>query len=517
MTAAAATARSAPDTENYSVPVKVAHESSNGIPPPHSIEAEQGVLGSMLISPADAIAACIEKITSGHFYDPRHRMIFEVVIELYKSGEAIDLITVTQALRDRNLLAAVGGASYVTSLFTFVPTAANVAYYVDIVGDQKRLRDGMQIGAQLANGKIDTTSAAEKLQRIEGLRADSFTIRDAGEILAQPRNEHSCLLGDRLLALAQSLVIAGVGGIGKTRLLLQLLVAVIIGRPWCGIETHGRGMRCLFLQTENSTVRLQDDLMRLREWAGEDWSRAKENLLIHTIETDSDALIAMADPESANRLQAVIRRYNPDIVGIDPLRDFAIGDLNSDADMAQTLRGLGRIYRAGNPERALVILHHALTGRAGAAKAFGLERAGFARNSKMLQTWARGLVNVVPGAEDNNETLVLTCGKNSNGKEFEPIAVRLNPDTMIYEVAPDFDVHSWREHVSNASSRRRSLSPRLICELRWTQPEMEKKSLVKLITEDTGCGRSRAYQLIDEAKQGGILRFNKTTQTYAKT
>ncbi len=134
----------------------------------------------------------------------------------------------------------------------------------------------------------------------------------------------------------------------------------------------------------------------------------------------------------------------------------------------------------------------------------------------MLQTWARGLINVVPGAEDNNETLVLTCGKNSNGREFAPIAVRLNPDTMIYEVAPDFDVDSWREHVSNASNRRRTLSPRLILELQWTQPELEKKSLVKLITDETGCGRSRAYELIDEAKQHGILRFNKTTSTYEK-
>ena len=61
--------------------------------------------------------------------------------------------------------------------------------------------------------------------------------------------------------------------------------------------------------------------------------------------------------------------------------------------------------------------------RAGAAKAFGLERTGFARNSKVLQTWARGVVNVVPAEDDNNDTLVLACGKNSNGPEFAPVAV----------------------------------------------------------------------------------------------
>ena len=79
--------------------------------------------------------------------------------------------------------------------------------------------------------------------------AQQISVRTPEEILAMPRGKNANFLGDRLLALAQSLVIAGVGGIGKTRLLLQLLVAFIIGRPWCGIETHAKGIRCLLLQT----------------------------------------------------------------------------------------------------------------------------------------------------------------------------------------------------------------------------------------------------------------------------
>src|SRR5258706_8368195 len=104
--------------------------------PPHSVEAEQGVLGSMLISPRDTIAECVEKINEEYFYVPAHRTIYDVLVELWNAGQAIDLITFTQVLRDRNLLETDGGPALVTSLFTFVPTAANLEYYLEIVRDK---------------------------------------------------------------------------------------------------------------------------------------------------------------------------------------------------------------------------------------------------------------------------------------------------------------------------------------------------------------------------------------------
>ncbi len=109
--------------------------------PPHSVEAEQGVLGSMLISPRETIAEAVEKINEEYFYVPAHQTIYNVLVELWNTGQAIDLITFTQVLRDRNLLESVGGAAFVTGLFTFVPTAANVQYYLEIVRDKYILRE----------------------------------------------------------------------------------------------------------------------------------------------------------------------------------------------------------------------------------------------------------------------------------------------------------------------------------------------------------------------------------------
>src|SRR6186997_2558877 len=89
---------------------------------PHSVEAEQGVLGSMLISPRETIAECVEKINEQYFYVPAHRTIYDVLVDLWNTRQGIDLITFTQVLRDRHLLDAIGGAAFVTSVFTFVPT-----------------------------------------------------------------------------------------------------------------------------------------------------------------------------------------------------------------------------------------------------------------------------------------------------------------------------------------------------------------------------------------------------------
>ncbi len=108
---------------------------------PQSQDAELGVLGSIVLSPREVMGECVEKkITPEHFYLPAHNILFEILRELYDSGKPVDLILLTQLLRDRQLLDKVGGPAFVTSLFTFVPTAANASYYIEILKEKHTLR-----------------------------------------------------------------------------------------------------------------------------------------------------------------------------------------------------------------------------------------------------------------------------------------------------------------------------------------------------------------------------------------
>lgn len=131
--------------ENLSGP-----ESMFRLPPQH-IEAEQAVLGAMLISP-DAVSEAIELLMPDDFYRNSHQMIFQAMHELYEQGQPVDVITVTAALQaHEGALDTVGGASYLAQLAASMPTALHVVNYSNIVKEKAVLRRIISTATELAN------------------------------------------------------------------------------------------------------------------------------------------------------------------------------------------------------------------------------------------------------------------------------------------------------------------------------------------------------------------------------
>jgi replicative DNA helicase len=114
--------------------------------PPHSVEAEQGVLGCILLAPNECMGVCIERFKAGGevFYDLRHQTIFNALAAMYDGREGIDLITLQQRLKNRQLLEEVGGIAYLSTLPDVVPSSANLSYYADIVQEKYLLRKMIQ-------------------------------------------------------------------------------------------------------------------------------------------------------------------------------------------------------------------------------------------------------------------------------------------------------------------------------------------------------------------------------------
>lgn len=110
--------------------------------PPHSIEAEQGVIGCIMLEPQESITRCIGEfhISSDTFYDLRHKTIYQVLMWMYDRQRAIDVITLQQVLRDMEKLESIGGVAYLASLPDSVPSAANLGFYVDIIKEKHVLR-----------------------------------------------------------------------------------------------------------------------------------------------------------------------------------------------------------------------------------------------------------------------------------------------------------------------------------------------------------------------------------------
>lgn len=133
--------------------------------PPHAPEAEQGVLGCVLLSPNDCLGQCIEKLTTGPevFYDLRHQTIYSAVIEMYDHREAIDLITLQQRLKDKQLLEQIGGIPYLSALQDAVPSAANLSYYLEIVLEKFLLRKMIQTCTEVVGRVYDYEGEVDAL------------------------------------------------------------------------------------------------------------------------------------------------------------------------------------------------------------------------------------------------------------------------------------------------------------------------------------------------------------------
>ena len=128
--------------------------------PPHDMTAEQCALGGMLLS-KDAIADVVEVLRPNDFYRPAHQIVYDVIIDLYGRGEPADAVTVAAELTRRGEMGKMGGAPYLHTLISSVPTAANAGYYAKIVAERAILRRLVEAGTRIvqlaygAGGEVD--------------------------------------------------------------------------------------------------------------------------------------------------------------------------------------------------------------------------------------------------------------------------------------------------------------------------------------------------------------------------
>jgi replicative DNA helicase len=123
--------------------------------PPQNIEAEQSVLGAILLD-NDAINQAIEILTADDFYRESHREIFRAMVALSERNQPVDAITLTDALRTAGVLEAVGGTGYIAEVAACVPTAANAGHYARIVREKALLRSLASISTEIASGAYDS-------------------------------------------------------------------------------------------------------------------------------------------------------------------------------------------------------------------------------------------------------------------------------------------------------------------------------------------------------------------------
>ena len=300
--------------------------------PPQDLAAEQSVLGGMLLS-KDAIADVIEELGVGDFYKPGHALVFSTVLDLYSRGEPADVVTVAAELDRTAALSRAGGAVYLHTLTSAVPTAANAAFYAQIVAEKAILRRLVEAGTrivQLGYGGSDGTGGSvgggEVDEIVDRAQAEIYEVSERRtaedyvilEELLQPTMDEIDLIGNRGGITAgvptgfsdldhltngfhpgQMIIIAARPGVGKSTLAMGIAAhaaihhhqaAVIFSLEMSKTEIT---MRLLSAQAQ---IRLAS--MRSGSMTDQDWSK-----IVRRISEISDAPLFIDDSPNMTMME----------------------------------------------------------------------------------------------------------------------------------------------------------------------------------------------------------------------
>jgi replicative DNA helicase len=301
--------------------------------PPQNLEAEQGVLGSMLLD-RDAIARALEGLRAEDFYRDAHRVIFQAMVELFERGEPVDLITVTNRLAATGKLEDVGGATYLASLPNLVPTAANVDFYANIVLEKSMLRALINAGTHIAamgyEGADDVAAMidqAEKLvfgiasrRSVQDFEAIKEILKQSFEKIDRRYQEKGTITGvatgfsdfDMLtsgLQPADMVVVAARPSVGKTTLSLNIAQhAALVSKIPVAIFSLETSKEQLVQRILCSEAQVDNSKLRTGFLADEDWrklARAMGGLSEAPIFIDDSATLSIIEMRAkARKLKA---------------------------------------------------------------------------------------------------------------------------------------------------------------------------------------------------------------------
>lgn len=348
--------------------------------PPQNIEAEQAVLGAMLID-KEAIAKATEVLSADDFYREAHRVIFSAMLELYNKNEAVDMVTVTETLKRDNKLEDIGGIAYITSLANVVLTAANVKYHAEIVAEKSVLRQLVRVSTEIAAmgyeanedvGTLLDTAESRILEISNRKKKNDFTaindiLMDSVQSIESLLQNKGGLTGlpagfadlDKLtsgLHPSDFIILAARPSMGKTALALNIVQNVALrAHKVIGGEPRSVAFFSLEMSKEQLVNRMlcaeagiDSQRLRVGEMRDEDWTHlwdACDTMSRAKIYIDDTAGITAMDMRSrARRLKA---EHGLDLIVVDYLQLMqGSGKRNNSGDRQQEVSEISRSLKA---------------------------------------------------------------------------------------------------------------------------------------------------------------------------
>lgn len=226
---------------------------------PHNLEAEQSVLGAMLITPS-VIPQVVERIASEDFYRDSHRLIFRAIVKL---GEAADPMTLAEYLRTHGILEKIGGHNYILTLQQLCPVASNASLYADAVKSAALELGAYAIGRELAQGDLSATDAIAKLELLSVSSRTGNSSLPVIQLADVPEPGPMKYRVEKLVPENYPTLFHAAGGIGKSITALYIGVCVATGLPFAGLEViRGRVLYVDFELSQEEQARRVHQIVR---------------------------------------------------------------------------------------------------------------------------------------------------------------------------------------------------------------------------------------------------------------
>lgn len=445
--------------EDLDAPVEqtAAPQGQNG-----SADPEEQVIGACLLDEGPTLDKAIAAgLTSVDFSPPRNDLIFGTLHAMRNRGVAIGLDTLVTELGPK--LAIVGGIQHLMGLADpiKIPTTARAGHYIEVVRQASARRALIRNASELIERANLGEDLSQLLGVIERLKVEPpkavssgtpYTIWQPAAFRAFQPPPDMNLVGGGYVRRRQLTTLIGPPGVGKSRLSLWLACLHISGRPFMGMDCQNGPAKWLFFGNENDPMRQKHDLdWFYRNLTATEQAKVDANLYLHVIDKPDDGIITLADPDAYRKLCASLKQVQPDVVVFDPWGNMIEGNENDNEEVRRTLKLLIRAISENCPTAAIIVIHHARTGKATAIEAGNNYSGGsLGRGSKALVSSARCELALWPGDSEDSSKLVLTCEKANNVQKFEPKGLLF--ENGVYRQDDAFDLKAWRDDIEGNRS-----------------------------------------------------------------
>ena len=503
--------------------------------PPHSIEAEEYVLACCLLDNGVTLGKCIGlNIEPTAFYSPANRIVYEKSVELYGRGIPVEYATLREELASSRHLEEIGGDAFLVQITGRAPTTANAAHFICTLRD----RHAQRCIIKTANSVIDRCydhpeSASELLVSFQTKLSDivnsastvrkGFTIWRPSDFAAHTLSEDDAILGEGETEVywreKQVALLLGPGGVGKSRLAINLARAQILQLPFVGFKTFGPPRRWLLCGNEVSVRRYKEELASItRDCTDEQRALLDSHLFIQALVGDDGDTLSLDDPKALSLWRATAAIIKPDVGVIDPWEAVIIGgDCNDASATRESIRVTRAMFSPHSDRFTLLIVHHAREGAEAARRAEGFDAGAYAKGSKTLRSISRFAINVAPEDPEDGGRVVLACGKINDGKKFSTRGAILDDETKLYSLNHDFDLDAWRDDVEG---KRREVAVTIadcveaVRSVYRNGEDVQTSAIVNPLREQTGASAKTIQRRLKDALQGGYLRSGSKRGTW---